>query len=350
MVKIDITTKQLGIIILIVLLIFTPLGVAIKTGAIDLARIFVPAEVIEGIEDITEEGEGEYEGYFGTCSFKLVQGDFFSGAAVTPANAKYVLFHQVPGKGVTGTAITASGTTTEILKSDKGQLWMEIYGGDDYFLMESEFLASNANERVVDSYWEDYDLDGKDEFVVKLDVADVGERGQGLTPTVSLSLPLLDEDVTSITDDDPADIVGIGTSENITIVTWKFSGLTAEDGLSIARLYVATNSTRGGDDVRMENLRLTGGWTVAGRTTWAAPIDEDNGNYEAWYIKTDDYLEPHNGVLAYRQTNAGDSLYVELTVRCTMETDDVVNFDIYIDILTAAGAVTTLTDDIDLCA
>ncbi|MDH5686270.1 MAG: hypothetical protein OEZ48_00165 [Candidatus Bathyarchaeota archaeon] len=350
MVKIDITTKQLGIIILILLLIFTPLGVAIKTGAIDIARIFVPAEVIEQIEDVTETEEGEYEGYFGTCQFKLILGDYFTGAAVTPTNQKSILYHEVPAKGTTGTAITASGTTTEVLKSDGGIVWMEIYSGDDYFLMESEFLASKANERVVDSYWEDYDQDGKDEFVVKLDIADVGERGQGLTPTVSLSLPLLDEDVTGITDDDPSTIVGIGTSENVTIVTWKFSGLTAQDGFAIARLYFATNSTRGGDDVRMENLRLTGGWTVAGRTTWAAPIDEDNGNYEAWYVRTDDYLEVHNGVLVYRQTNAGDSLYVELTVRCTMETDDVVNFDIYIDILSAAGAVTTLTDDIDLCA
>jgi hypothetical protein len=320
-----------------VFLVFSIAGPIIKQ------QIQPTVNSILGISEISEE-----EIYYGSAQFKIVQGDFFTGASVSPTNAKYVLYHSKPGVGVTGTSISASGTTTELLKSDKGYVWMEIYGGDDYYLMEDEFLAGNG--RVAESYWDDYDGDGKDEFVVKLWVGDIGERGQGLTPVVSLSLPLLDEDTASWSDDDPSDQSGIGTGETTVTITWKLSGITAEDGAVFGRLYFATNSTRGGDDVRFEEMSLSGGWTIKGQTSWGAPVYEENGNYEAWYIRTDDYLEPHNGIAVYRSTNAADALYVTVSVRCTFETGDVVSVTLYADVIGPDGDVTTVSDAVNLSA
>jgi len=332
-----------AIVLIIIAIVLTPIGAAIKTGLIDTAKLF-------GLEtgEVKEEEELPAEQiYYGAAQFKVVQGNYFTGAAVTPTNPIYTMFHSKPTKGVAGTAITASGTTTEINKEDNGYVYMEIYGGDDYYIKEDAFLLESTNPRIKDSYWEDFDADGKDDFIIKLWVGDVGERGQGLTPVVSLSLPLVSEDDGNIADDNPADITGIGTSEVVKSCTWKLSGIPEQKGYAIARLYIGTNTTRGGDDIRFENLKMYGGWTVEGQSSWSMPIREENGNYEAWYIATSDYTEVHLATKILREKNVADALFVELSARCTFETGDHITVTLYVDFITAEGNIDSISDAVE---
>ena len=290
---------------------------------------------------------GEF--YYGSAQFKLVQTDYFTGGAVSPTSAVYTLYHVRPRTGVSGTAITASGTTTEIFKADGGKVYMAIYGGTDYYLVEPDVY--NSNPRITSHYYEDFDNDGTDELIVELDVSDVGERGQGLTPVVSISLPLVDEDISGLTSDNPADQSSIGTTATTVTITWKVSGLTAEDGVTLQRIYFATNSSRGGDDLRFETLTISGGWTVNGQDTWGAPVHEENGDYEAWYMRPADYLEPHAGTLVWRGTNADDSLYVTVSIRCMFESAEDHLVDLYMDFLDPdTTTISTVNDQVELAS
>lgn len=289
------------------------------------------------------------QAYYGNVQFIINRHDHLAGGAVTPTSDLYELFHSDPAQGVGGIAITPAGTTTEIMKGDNGVVWMALYGGTDFYLVEDYFVSSNP--RIKESYWKDYDVDGDEDFIIKLDVSDVGVIGAAQTPTCTLSLPLLDEDVAGLTSDSPADISSIGTSEVVQTVTWKLSAITAEDGAFLTRLYFVTNCTRGGDDLRFEELSLSGGWTASSgcRTYWGSPVKEENGDYEVWYINPVDYLEYNQGERVWRDTNEADTLYVSVNVRCTFEANEDHLIDIYADFLDPDGSsITTVNDQIKL--
>jgi len=291
---------------------------------------------------------GAEEGiYTRSVNIKINEGDYFTGADVSPTNAAYLLFHADPRTGVTGSeAITATGTTTSVSTQ---YIYLRIYGGDDYYMITDQFGCTGA--KIVDRFWYDFDGDGDDDFFVKLDMSDAVRVDSDNVHYVTVLLKLLDEDTSNWSDDNPSDISSIGTSESVQTITWKISGITAEDGAVISRLYFATNSTRGGDDVRFESLSLSGGWRILGQTAWSAPVREDNGNYEAWYLTGEpDYLEPHNGMVVLRGTNDADSLYVTVQVRCTLESGDNITVDLYMDVLSPDGAVTTVNDQVMLSA
>lgn len=291
-------------------------------------------------------GPGAAGTYYGNVNFIINQHDHLAGGAVTPTNGAYELFHGQPVKGLGGIAITASGTTTEVSRSDSGAVWMTLYGGDDFYIVEDCFRSSNP--RVKQAYWSDYDEDGDEDYVVQLDVSDIGIIGSAQTPDCTLSLPLLDLDKTGLTDDDPSDVTGIGTSEVVKQVVWKLSGITAEDGVFMTRLYFATNSTRGGDDLRFEELSLSGGWVSSSgaQSYFGNPVKEENGNYEAWYVNPSDYLEYHQGMRLWRDTNEADSMYVSVNIRCILEAGDVLSVDIYADFVDPTGATAQVTDQV----
>jgi hypothetical protein len=125
--------------------------------------------------------------------------------------------------------------------------------------------------------------------------------------------------------------------------------MTAEDGYYLGRLYIATNSTRGGDDVRCAELTLSGGWTIGGQTTWGGPVSESNGDYEAWYyLGGADYTEAHNAIPMWRGTNAADALYITLNVKSYFETNDDIGFTLYMDWVQPDGNIDTDSDVVDL--
>ena len=288
--------------------------------------------------------------YYGACTFKITLTDYFTGTDFTGsvANEAAALYHSKPSVGAAGASVTpgTTGATHEILESDKGYVWFYFYAGDDGYFVDSLFQASNA--RVTESEWTDFDNDGTDEFIFKAWVGDVGVRGQGLTPVVSFAAAVVDEDDGTIGDDNPADQTGAGTGAQTESITWKFSGITAEDGYYLGRMYIMTNETVGGDDTRMKELQMSGGWTIGGRTTWGAPIREENGNYTAWYWDPVDYDEAHNAIPVWRGTNAPDSMYVTLTISCNYESGDATKFTIYMDWVQPDGVIDTDTDDVTI--
>jgi hypothetical protein len=287
--------------------------------------------------------------YYGNIQFIINRNDYLASGAVTPTSDSYTLYHMQPYQGASGIAITASGTTTEVPPEDNGIVYMVLYGGTDFYIVEDAFLQ--ANKRVIDSYWSDFDNDGDDDFVCKLDVSKVGTPEQQQTPTFTLSLPLLDEDVASFSDDNPSDQTGIGETEVVKPITWKVSGITSNDGAFLTRLYFATNDTRGGDDVRFEECTLSGGWVdgTGSVSYFGSPVKEENGNYEAWYLNPPDYLEYHNGIRLWVDSNDADALYITVNVRCTFETNDTVAVTLYADFLDPDGSsVTQVTDLVNL--
>ena len=290
--------------------------------------------------------------YFGACTFKITMSDYFTGADSTGDSSSEAasLFHSKPGIGSAGASVTpgTTGNTHEVLESDQGYVWFYFYSGDDLYFMDHLFSA--ANPRVTEHEWLDYDNDGKDEFIFKAWVGDAGIRGQGLTPVIVFATSTVDEDDGTIADDNPTDSTGVGeVSGTVTAITWKLSGITAEDGYWLGRLYIATNATRGGDDVRCAELTLSGGWTIIGQTSWGAPVSESNGNYEAWYfLGGADYTEQHNAIKIFRATNTADAMYVTLNVKTYYETNDRVEFTLYLDFVQPDGNIDTDSDGVNI--
>lgn len=289
------------------------------------------------------------EEYYGNINIIINQQDNLAGGAVTPTTPIYSLYHEAPARFGAGIALTPAGTTLEVNPSDNGYIYLDMYTGDDFYMVEDTFRRANA--RVVETYWNDFDTDGRDDFIAKIYVGDVGTPGQAQTPTVTLVVPLLDEDVAGLADGDPADQTGIGETETVVSITWTLSGFTAGDGAYLTRLYFTTNSTRGGDHVQFEEMTLSGGWTQTSgaQTYFPNPIHEENGNYEAWYIDADDYLEPHQGMRLWRSTNEPDTMYLTLNIRCTFSTNNKVDITMYAVFMTPDGvASATVSDEVRL--
>jgi hypothetical protein len=131
-------------------------------------------------------------------------------------------------------------------------------------------------------------------------------------------------------------------------ITWKFSGITAEDGYYLARLFFVTNETRVGDDVRLKDVSISGGWTFDGPSSISAPVLETSGDYEAYYINPTDYTEISNAIPVYRGTRAADSLYITLNVDCYLESGDSISITIYVDWVTAEGSIDQDSDAVNI--
>ena len=295
----------------------------------------------------TQVTSAEEKIYYGNLKITIAESNWFDGGSETTSNAVYTFWHGSTGyKGVTGTSISASGTTVEVTKDDQGWIYMRLHAGDSHFI--AWWVLQDANPRIKDVWWEDIDEDGDNDLMVKIWVGDIGERGQASTPVLALNLPLIDEDVTGLTDDDPSDISSIGTSEVVKQITWKISGCSEKAGFAIARIYFVTNSSTGGDDVKFEELTLSG---LGIEKSWDNPEEEQDNNYYAYYYKPADYKEVSNAIMAYRGISKADALYVTVNVRCTFESGDAVQVTLKMDILDTDGAVaTTISDSVVLSA
>ena len=308
----------------------------------------IPGLTVPSTTTPSTQPSGE-EIYYGTMQIKITESNYFDGSSETTSSASYVAYQGHLGPGTAGVAISASGTDFDLAKEAQGWIYMKIYPGTAHYPMVDAFIQ--ANPRIKDYYWQDIDDDGLDDLIVKIWVGDIGQRGQALKPVLVLALPLIDVDVTDLTDDDPSDISSIGTSEVVKQITWKISGVSEKAGFVISRLYISTNETREGTDIKCEELSISG---LGVDITYSAPVytqDGPNaGYYSAWYIKLDDYRDWHNGVLVYRAPNKADALYITLNVRCTMESGDALYVQLNLEYVKPDGTTGTLTDQVVLSA
>jgi len=327
-------------------LFVVPSGIALRQRLVNKAED-VFDDVIAGDTSVLPSGEDPYHG---NVQFKVNEMDVLASAAVTPTTPSYLLFLDRPGLNDVGRAITSSGTTTDIPPEVKGIVYMAIYGGSDFYILEDQFRS--ANRRVTSCYWEDFDQDGDDDFVAKLDLSAIGTPGQDQTPTVTIELPLADIDVASWADDNPADITDIATSESVQSVTWKLTGITAGDGAYITELYFATNDSRAGNDLKFEEVTISGGWATSSGcpTYFSKPIDEESQYYVAWYYKAADDREYHQGMRVWRRSNEPDTLYITANIRCTLETSDSLTVDLYLTLAQPDGTTTEVNDQVGLLA
>jgi len=329
------------LILIILLLIFTPLGAAIKAGLIDFGSLF-------GLR-VTDEDHVVEGPYVGTVTLKVNSVNVVDDGAESLTSSAFTAYHGAKGAGVGGLAVSASGTDFVIEDADDGIVYMKVYGGTAHYIVVSEMLASN--KEIESSYWEDLDNDGLDDLVIKVNLADVQETTVGVKPQWTLVLPVVDEDVTGLTDDNPSDITSVGTTEVVKSITWDISGVSERAGFVIARLWFSTNATRSGEDIKFEEITVSGMGLDWGLT---APVftqgGPNAGDLEAWYIKPDDYNDYHKGLMPIRWVNKADKLSITLQVRCTFESGDKVKVQLELEYLQAEGTLATLQDDVGLAA
>jgi len=334
---------NLWIFALVFVIFFTGIGAGLR------ARWGLPSgqEVIEGLSTGEAVPSGE-EPFWGALKVTINQQDSLAKSSASPTSASYILYQEYPVKGSTGTVITASGTTVDIKKASKGIIYMVIFGGTDFYIMEAEFLQ---NPEVISIDKRDYDADGDLDFIAKLDISDVAPPNPGYQPVYALNLPLLDLDVTGLTSSSPSDQTGIGETEVVKNIEWTLSGLTAGDGAVLTELKFTTNSTDESDKVALEELYLGGQWTIRGTgEDFADGARTTYGDYAEWYIEADeinDYLSD-GAVMVYRETNKADTLDVSLNVRCTLSTNNNVVITLSATFVNPSGSKTTVTDAVTL--
>ncbi|GAF84802.1 unnamed protein product, partial [marine sediment metagenome] len=278
--------------------------------------------------------------------------------AAAPTTPAYNVYYSRPSDGDkgAGVSITPAGTVADVPATAQGYIWMDIYGGSDFYIIESAFRTANPRVRAI--VVEDWDLDGKEDFLVQLYVGDVGVTGQGTDPTCTINLPLLDLDVTGLTSTNPGDQGSIGTSETVINIEWTCSAVTAQDGFVITEIYFKTNSTIGGDDILFEELELSGGHDVINPTTgrvkdsWVEPMKDKDGDYYAYYVDADTNNDPlaHGSLMAYRPLSGTDTLRVSINARMTMDGGDVILVDMVITYVGPTGTKGSITDQVMLSA
>ena len=339
------------VILTVFLLFFTGVGAGLR------ARWDLPSgqEVVgdvlgmEGIDDGWVPSTDKYERQSITIDFEIDQSDWKAGGAVTPTTPVYNYFYDEPSLGDTGVGITVAGEDITIIADNDGIIWLDVYGGTDFYLVES-VLRGLPNVKMVKV--NDWDNDDTLDCLVKLDMSRFLTEQHEYKPTYVMELPLLDVDVTGLDDDNPADQTTLGEAQVTATITWMYSGVTAEDGFYISELWVLTNDTVKGNDVTLKSMTIDGSMTAipGGSVTLSPQHDSIGGAYAAYYIRTSDADEPLDPVSQgfFRGTNKGDALYFTLSVQCNFETDDGVTIDIYFTLVSPDGTTAQETDSVTL--
>lgn len=339
---------------IVAVVMFTGLGAGIRRRAnLKTGQEYIDEFMGDGADEWTGTGEapkGKYSRSMITISLIVSQSDWQAGGAASPTTPVYKMFYEQPTADSSGEDLTVAGEDVTIKASNDGVIWIDAYGGTDFYLLPDEIEGSNSE--VSQIVHEDYDADGKMDLLIECDLSAFLMGPQDFKPSFTLSMPLLDLDVTSLADNNPADITSIGTSETVTNIEWVLSGVTAEDGLVISELYFVTNSTRQGEDIRFEELYFGGQWTVEGQTSWNSPIDYTYGDYTAYYIKAPDNNDPLSSgtVMAFRDTNKADTFDVSVNARMTLETGNNILVDLYVTCVSPDGTVTEVNDQVMLSA
>jgi hypothetical protein len=289
--------------------------------------------------------------YHGNVNFKVSETDALAGGSHTSTSVVFSYFVNEPTSDLGGLSITTSGTVIEIEPTQEGYCWIVVDMGDDEYPIARwmEPIFRDNNPRIVDIKFKDLTGDDKDEMLLRIWL---GDLQKGTTdPVWTLKMPWVDEDVSGITTDNPADQSSIGTTSGTEItIKWDVSGCTVEDGFAIGKLYFVTNDTREGNDVRLINVKMYGSMKVKGQTSWSTPTATSAGDYEAYYYNPTDYTDPIEGILVYRDTDDADSLTIELKVKCYFETNDNVTVDLYFETVGGDGATAQVTDSVKLSA
>lgn len=335
------------IIAAVIFLFFTSMGAKVRQNAMQQGSDILSQFGVEPSETQEEVSKSRVP-FYGNLDISVNEMDMLAGASCSPSNAAYNYHKNKPGKLTVGESVTTSGSTHRVDQRQSGKFWLEIYGGDDYYVPIEYFKASNP--MVMSAMWEDYDEDGTDELLAQFDVSKISEPDPNTNPDLVVVMPEIDIDKTGWTDDDPSDISSIGTSESVQTVTHKFTGITAEDGAYIVELYYTTNATTEGDDIEFEELTLSGGWVQSSgaKTYWDQPIDTENQDYRAYYIYPSDRKEYHNGIRVWRDTNEADTLYISANIRCTLDSSDVITVTLNLEALDPTGASSSYTDSVTL--
>lgn len=336
------------VVALIFVVMFTGVGAGLRARA-NLKSGQEYIEDLSGVEAPFDEGrEGGFTRSAITVSLIVSQNDWQAGGSATPTTPVYTYFYSKPSADDTGEAITVAAEDVSVKASNGGILWIDCYGGTDFYLVESAF--KNANPEVEQVVTEDWDGDGKLDFLAKLDLSQFLRGEQSFKPTFTLSMPLLDVDVAGLTSTNPANQGSIGTSETVVTIDWDLSAITAEDGAEITELYIVTNTTRQGEDLRLEEMYFTGQWTVLGQKSWSNPVLTTYGDYSGYYIKAGDNNDPLDpgGIIVFRDTNKADKLSISVNIRVTGESSEVYLIDLYVTFVTPAGVTSEVNDQVQL--
>jgi hypothetical protein len=291
--------------------------------------------------------------YKGNVNFIVNQQDYLAGTAASPTSPTYRLYSAQPAQAAGGEALTVSGTIREIGAAEQGYVWIACYGGTDFYIAANELRTMNP--RVKEGYWADLDQDHTPEYVVKIDLRDIGVTGQAQNPTYTLKVPLIKAD-TSLTDDSPAAVTSIGTSEVVKTVTWKVSGGTSKYGTFFSRIYVTLNCTEASGLVKAESMTLSGGMVVSSgaKTYWSEPITVIEGSTSYWYYLpqgSGNYKDYFNGVRVWEATNEADALYISINFRCSLGSGNNVVATLYYETVSSnAGALASVNDSVNLSA
>ena len=296
------------------------------------------------------------ENFVGGVAWAIDEADWQANIAAVPTTPAFSLYFTMPSGVSVGKPIAVGGSTISV--DGSGFVWIDMYGGTDFYLIPDYAVLKSVNPRARDLVISDYDNDGSLDYMVKFDVGDIGVTGQGINPTMDITLPLLDQDTGGLAISAPADQTGLGEAEVVATITHTLSGLAADDGYMISEIWYTTNATTEGDRVAFEELSFSGGVT-AKKITGAAmsdiskinsPIKEENGNYNAWYILADEDNDPlsKGGLFVYRATDETDDLALKINVRCTFATNNKVSITAHVRYVTPAGVKADLTDTISL--
>ena len=271
-------------------------------------------------EEWTPRRDG-YERSTITIDFEIDESDWQAGGAPTSTNSLYSYFYDEPTEGDTGIGITLAGEYITVKAENDGVIWMDCYGGDDEYLVDSVIRGSNVE--ILATKIVDWDGDDELDYLVKLDLSRFLMEDFQYKPTYVMEFPLMDMDVTThapITV--PADQAAIGNTRTTVTVTWPIAGVDAEDGYAISEMYILTNDTAKGVDVECKQLTISGTTTLFQGSSTLQPIHTSvGGAYAAYYIMPSDSSEPldPDNLIIFRDTNMGDTIYFSVQIVCTFE-------------------------------
>jgi len=299
---------------------------------------------IKGLDFSDLWGVGE-ECFVGGVDFSVDESDWQANTAAAPTSPAFSLYYGKPGASSVGKPIAAAGSTITV--DGSGTVWLDLYGGTDFYMIPDYSVMKSVNPKCTNLVIEDYDGDGVLDYLASFDVCNVGKTGQGVNPTFDITFPLLDQDTTGLTLTAPTNATGVGEDDTVATYTWTLSGLAEDDGFVISRIWAETNQTNENDGFDLEKMSFGGGHTIK-RINGASlvsqgsinnPIDEENGDYNAYYLESADEDDPlaTGSLLVYRETDEPDELDIKLVVHHDFATNESYDIRLCIRYLTPDG-------------
>lgn len=230
-------------------------------------------------------------------------------------------------------------TTVELTALDGGYIWAAVKPSSSYYVDASETMAKNQRVQAVD--YTDVDGDGYNEFIFKINVANIPKSGLN-NPTLYFYPYVLKYAKPAL--NTPSDISGIGTSTSTQYIEWFGTYSASLVAWAQCKVEVSINTTDT-SKIQLVNVNVPGVGFVSG-SQFGTPMR--GANSLTWTYPIGNDLK-EAAFMPYKANTLNKFPYTTV-LSCSLSTGDKITVTLTVYGFTTAGRLETITDTVLISA